>query len=59
MAWLIRTLRVPANTPTINVVLGLCALCMAVMSIAIVWQAQIIANQRENIQWLEKLKMGM
>ncbi len=28
------------------------------MSIALVWQAQIIANQREAIQWLESLKFG-
>jgi hypothetical protein len=28
------------------------------MSIALVWQAQIIANQREAIQWLEQLKFG-
>jgi hypothetical protein len=28
------------------------------MSVALVWQAQIIANQREAIQWLEQLKFG-
>jgi hypothetical protein len=28
------------------------------MSIAPVWQAQIIANQREAIRWLEQLKFG-
>jgi len=31
---------------------------MSFMSIALVWQAQIIANQREAIQWLERFKFG-
>jgi hypothetical protein len=28
------------------------------MSIGLVWQAQIIANQREAIQWLSGTKFG-
>jgi len=36
----------------------LCVIGMSFMSIALVWQAQIIANQREAIQWLEQLKFG-
>jgi hypothetical protein len=35
-----------------------CVVSMSFMSIALVWQAQIIANQREAIQWLERLKFG-
>jgi hypothetical protein len=31
---------------------------MSFMSIALVWQAQIIAGQREAIQWLVRLKFG-
>jgi len=31
---------------------------MAAMSIALVWQAQIIANQRDAIRWLEQVKLG-
>jgi hypothetical protein len=31
---------------------------MSIMSIALVWQAQIIANQREAIHWLENIKFG-
>jgi hypothetical protein len=29
------------------------------MSIALVWQAQIIANQRDVIKWLATLKLGL
>jgi len=36
----------------------LCVISMSFMSIALVWQAQIIANQREAIQWLERFKFG-
>jgi hypothetical protein len=28
------------------------------MSIALIWQAEIIANQREVIHWLEAMKIG-
>jgi hypothetical protein len=28
------------------------------MSIALVWQAEIIANEREAIHWLEAFKIG-
>jgi hypothetical protein len=31
---------------------------MGIMTIGLVWQAEIIANQREAIRWLEKLKFG-
>ncbi len=31
---------------------------MAAMSIALLWQAQIIANQRDAIRWLEQVKLG-
>jgi hypothetical protein len=58
MAWIIRTLRIPANESNMGVVLALCVLAMGLMSIALVWQAQIIANQREAIQWLETMKLG-
>lgn len=58
MAWLIRVLRLPAEERHTNVVLAICLFIMSLMSIAIVWQAQVIANQREAIQWLERLKLG-
>jgi hypothetical protein len=31
---------------------------MSLMSVGLIWQAQIIADQRSAIQWLESLKFG-
>jgi hypothetical protein len=58
MAWLIRKLRIPASESSMGVVLMFCIIAMGLMSVALLWQAQIIANQREAIQWLETLKFG-
>jgi len=58
MAWLKRTFRLPANESTLGLVIILCIISMSCMSIALLWQAQIIANQREAIQWLEQFKFG-
>lgn len=58
MAWLRRALRLPAQESSIGLVLILCVITMSFMSIALVWQAQVIANQREAIQWLEQMKFG-
>lgn len=58
MAWLIRKLRIPASETSMGIVLTLCVLAMGMMSVALIWQAQIIANQREAIRWLETLKFG-
>ncbi len=58
MAWLRRVFRVPAHESNIGLVLVFCIIIMSFMSIALVWQAQIIASQREAIQWLEQLKFG-
>lgn len=58
MAWLGRTLRGSASESQKGVVLVVCILVMSVLSLILVWQAQIIANQRETIQWLETLKFG-
>jgi hypothetical protein len=52
MAWLIRTLRIPANESQMSFVLALCAFIMALMSIALIWQAQIIADQKDVIHYL-------
>lgn len=59
MAWLVRALRLPAEERYTNVALAVSLFLMSLMSVAIVWQAQVIANQREVIHWLEKLKLGM
>jgi hypothetical protein len=58
MTCLRRVLRLPAHESTIGIVLAFCVITMSLMSIALLWQAQIIANQREAIQWLERLKFG-
>jgi hypothetical protein len=58
MAWLRRTLRLPATESTVGLVLVFCVITMSLMSVALVWQAQVIASQREAIQWLETLKFG-
>jgi hypothetical protein len=58
MSRLPRVFRLPAQESNIGVVLIFCVISMSCMSIALVWQAQIIANQREAIQWLERLKFG-
>jgi hypothetical protein len=58
MAWLRRVLRLPVQESNIALVLVFCVVGMSLMSIALVWQAQIIASQREAIQWLEQLKFG-
>jgi hypothetical protein len=58
MAWFRRVLRLPAQESNICLLLVFCVITMSFMSIALVWQAQIIANQREAIQWLEQMKFG-
>jgi hypothetical protein len=58
MAWLRRRLHLPAQESNVGLVLVFCVITMSFMSVALVWQAQIIANQREAIRWLEQLKFG-
>jgi hypothetical protein len=58
MVWLIRKLRIPASESSMSVILTFCVITMGLMSVALLWQAQIIANQREAIRWLETLKFG-
>ena len=48
----------PAAESHKNIVLVVCILVMSVMCIGLIWQAQIIANQRANIKWLQDLKFG-
>ncbi len=47
-----RDLRLPASEPQKNIVIAFCVIAMSIMSIGLVWQAQIIASQREAIRWL-------
>jgi len=58
MQWLRRALRIPASESQVGFALVLSLLVMCAMSIALIWQAEIIASQREAIRWLEHLKMG-
>ena len=48
----------PASESQKGFVLTACLLVMAAMCIGIIWQAQVIANQRENIKWLQTIKFG-
>jgi hypothetical protein len=59
MKWLIRSVTVPATESKMGLALALCAMTLSVMSLALVWQASVIAQQREVIQWLAKLKLGV
>ena len=58
MAYLRRFLQLPANEPSISLVLSLSIVVLGFLSLALVWQAEIIANQREVIRWLEAMKIG-
>jgi len=48
----------PASESQKNIVLIVCIFVMSVMCIGLIWQAQIIANQRDDIKWLQSLKFG-
>lgn len=58
MEWIRRVFRSQIRESHIGVALILCLIIMSAMSVALVWQAQIIANQRDAIRWLEQLKAG-
>ena len=58
MEWIRRVFRSEIRESHIGLALILCLLIMSAMSVALVWQAQIIANQRDAIRWLEQLKAG-
>ncbi len=45
MDWIRRFVNVPASETQTGVVLAVCIFAMSVMSIVLVWQAQIIAKQ--------------
>ncbi len=52
MSWIARYLRIPASESQKNIVIAFCVIAMSIMSVGLVWQAQIIASQREAIRWL-------
>jgi hypothetical protein len=53
MEWLRRTFYLPASETQTGLVLALCLFAMSVMSIALVWQAQVIARQNAVIHMFE------
>lgn len=53
MSWLRRAFHVPASETQMGLVIALCLFTMSVMSIALVWQAQVIAKQNAVIHMLE------
>lgn len=58
MDWLRRALRTEIHESHVGIALIFCLLVMSAMSIALVWQAQVIANQRDAIRWLVQIKLG-
>jgi Mg/Co/Ni transporter MgtE len=53
MEWIRRMFNVPATETQTGVALGLCIFAVSVMSLVLVWQAQIIANQKAVIRMFE------
>jgi hypothetical protein len=58
MDWIRRCFRVPASETQKTFLLVICVVAMSVMAVGLVWQAEIIADQREAIRWLETAKLG-
>jgi hypothetical protein len=58
MAWLIRSLHIPASESQKGFVIAICVVAMSIMTVGLVWQAEIIATQRQAIRWLETAKFG-
>lgn len=53
MTSLRRVFHVPASETQMGLVIALCIFTMSVMSIALVWQAQVIAKQNAVIRMME------
>lgn len=53
MEWIRRIIHVPASETQTGIVLALCIFAMSIMSIVLVWQAQIIARQNAVIRMFE------
>jgi hypothetical protein len=58
MAWITRCFRIPASETQKTFVIAVCVFAMSIMTVGLVWQAEIIARQREAIHWLETAKFG-
>ena len=53
MAWMRRAFRLPATETQMGLTLALCIFSMSLMTIALIWQAQVIAKQNFVIRMLE------
>ena len=58
MRALLSKLKVPASESQLSVALGLSVLVMSALLWAILWQSNIIAQQRESIRYLWSLHGG-
>jgi hypothetical protein len=58
MAWIARCFHIPASETQKSFIIAVCVVAMSIMAVGLVWQAEIIANQREAIHWLETAKIG-
>jgi hypothetical protein len=58
MAWIGRCVHIPASETQKTFVIAVCIVAMSIMAVGLVWQAEIIAHQREAIRWLETSKFG-
>ena len=53
MDWLRRIFHVPASETQTGIVLAVCIFAMSIMSVMLVWQAQIIARQNAVIRMFQ------
>ena len=59
MKRLTKLLDSPVQESKITYVLVISLVAMSIMLIAIVWQNEVISAQRDNIRWLEQVKLGI
>jgi hypothetical protein len=57
MSWIARKLHSQASESQLSLILTVCVIAMSIMSIGILWQAQIIASQRDDLRWLMNLRI--
>ena len=53
MDWIRRVFNVPATETQTGIVMAVCIFAMSIMSIVLVWQAQVIAKQNAVIHMFE------
>src|ERR1700740_2000303 len=58
MSWIARSIRIPVSETQKTLVIAVCVVAMSIMAVGLVWQAEIIASQRDAIRWLESAKFG-